>query len=179
MSCDLCHYSSYTCRGLSILCRWMVDSRDDYTSERLFQMEDKFSVYRCHTIMNCTKTCPKVSFTCHFLCNGWILNIYYDVLISKTFTMMSLLVKGLDRITFFLLYIGTKSRACHWRDQENVGQIQQQRSKTTGSGLTLVLCVQGNVAEKHKLTNWNAPNISRAHKMSSVMLLYCNLSILW
>ncbi|XP_048770414.1 succinate dehydrogenase [ubiquinone] iron-sulfur subunit, mitochondrial-like [Ostrea edulis] len=39
--------------------RWMVDSRDDYTSERLFQMEDKFSVYRCHTIMNCTKTCPK------------------------------------------------------------------------------------------------------------------------
>lgn len=110
---------------------------------------------------------------------GWILNIYYDVLISKTFTMMSLLVKGLDRITFFLLYIGTKSRACHWRDQENVGQIQQQRSKTTGSGLTLVLCVQGNVAEKHKLTNWNAPNTSRAHKMSSVMLLYCNLSILW
>ena len=43
-----------------ILCRWMVDSRDDFTSERLFQMEDKFSVYRCHTIMNCTKTCPKV-----------------------------------------------------------------------------------------------------------------------
>lgn len=39
--------------------RWMVDSRDDFTKERLFQMEDKFSVYRCHTIMNCTKTCPK------------------------------------------------------------------------------------------------------------------------
>lgn len=39
--------------------RWMVDSRDDYTNERLAMMEDKFSVYRCHTIMNCTKTCPK------------------------------------------------------------------------------------------------------------------------
>lgn len=100
---------------------------------------------------------------------GWILNIYYDVLFSKRFRSDN----------FFLLYIGTKSRACHWRDQENVGQIQQQRSKTTGSGLTLVLCVQGNVVEKHKITNWNAPNTSRAQKMSSVMLLYCNLSILW
>uniref|UniRef100_A0A194APN5 Succinate dehydrogenase [ubiquinone] iron-sulfur subunit, mitochondrial n=1 Tax=Pinctada fucata TaxID=50426 RepID=A0A194APN5_PINFU len=39
--------------------RWMVDSRDDFTQERLAQMEDRFSVYRCHTIMNCTKTCPK------------------------------------------------------------------------------------------------------------------------
>lgn len=39
--------------------RWMIDSRDDYTNERLALMEDGFSVYRCHTIMNCTKTCPK------------------------------------------------------------------------------------------------------------------------
>jgi len=39
--------------------RWMVDSRDEYTKERLDAMRDKFSVYRCHTIMNCTKTCPK------------------------------------------------------------------------------------------------------------------------
>lgn len=39
--------------------RWMIDSRDDFTIERLSMMEDKFSVYRCHTIMNCTKTCPK------------------------------------------------------------------------------------------------------------------------
>ncbi|XP_029650100.1 succinate dehydrogenase [ubiquinone] iron-sulfur subunit, mitochondrial [Octopus sinensis] len=39
--------------------RWMIDSRDDFTVERLSKMEDKFSVYRCHTIMNCTKTCPK------------------------------------------------------------------------------------------------------------------------
>jgi len=39
--------------------RWMIDSRDDYTAERLSKMEDGYSVYRCHTIMNCTKTCPK------------------------------------------------------------------------------------------------------------------------
>jgi succinate dehydrogenase/fumarate reductase-like Fe-S protein len=40
--------------------RWMIDSRDDFTNERLAMMEDGFTVYRCHTIMNCTKTCPKV-----------------------------------------------------------------------------------------------------------------------
>jgi len=39
--------------------RWMIDSRDDFTAERLAKMEDGYSVYRCHTIMNCTKTCPK------------------------------------------------------------------------------------------------------------------------
>ncbi|XP_044277124.1 succinate dehydrogenase [ubiquinone] iron-sulfur subunit, mitochondrial [Varanus komodoensis] len=39
--------------------RWMIDSRDDYTEERLAQLQDPFSLYRCHTIMNCTKTCPK------------------------------------------------------------------------------------------------------------------------
>jgi len=39
--------------------RWMIDSRDDATSERLDKLRDPFSVYRCHTIMNCTKTCPK------------------------------------------------------------------------------------------------------------------------
>uniref|UniRef100_A0A670YBJ6 Succinate dehydrogenase [ubiquinone] iron-sulfur subunit, mitochondrial n=1 Tax=Pseudonaja textilis TaxID=8673 RepID=A0A670YBJ6_PSETE len=39
--------------------RWMIDSRDDYTEERLAQLQDPFSLYRCHTIMNCTQTCPK------------------------------------------------------------------------------------------------------------------------
>jgi succinate dehydrogenase (ubiquinone) iron-sulfur subunit len=39
--------------------RWMIDSRDQYQTERLARMQDVFSVYRCHTIMNCTKTCPK------------------------------------------------------------------------------------------------------------------------
>ncbi|VDM32038.1 unnamed protein product [Hydatigera taeniaeformis] len=39
--------------------RWMIDSRDDYTFDRLEQMQNKWSTYRCHTIMNCTETCPK------------------------------------------------------------------------------------------------------------------------
>ncbi|KAI9506809.1 succinate dehydrogenase complex, subunit B [Coemansia spiralis] len=39
--------------------RWMADSRDQHLQERLSQMENAFSVYRCHTIMNCTRTCPK------------------------------------------------------------------------------------------------------------------------
>jgi succinate dehydrogenase/fumarate reductase-like Fe-S protein len=40
--------------------RWIIDSRDEATEERLGKLKDPFSVYRCHTIMNCTRTCPKV-----------------------------------------------------------------------------------------------------------------------
>lgn len=39
--------------------RWIVDSRDEATGERLDFLEDPFKLYRCHTIMNCTNTCPK------------------------------------------------------------------------------------------------------------------------
>jgi succinate dehydrogenase / fumarate reductase, iron-sulfur subunit len=39
--------------------RWIADSRDEYTGERLDALEDPFRLYRCHTIMNCTRTCPK------------------------------------------------------------------------------------------------------------------------
>jgi succinate dehydrogenase / fumarate reductase iron-sulfur subunit len=39
--------------------RWIADSRDEKTGERLDDLEDPFKLYRCHTIMNCTKTCPK------------------------------------------------------------------------------------------------------------------------
>jgi len=39
--------------------RWIADSRDEATNERLENLEDSFKLYRCHTIMNCTKTCPK------------------------------------------------------------------------------------------------------------------------
>ena len=39
--------------------RWIVDSRDEATGKRLDNLEDPFRLYRCHTIMNCTKTCPK------------------------------------------------------------------------------------------------------------------------
>jgi succinate dehydrogenase / fumarate reductase, iron-sulfur subunit len=39
--------------------RWLADSRDETTGERLDDLEDPFRLYRCHTIMNCTRTCPK------------------------------------------------------------------------------------------------------------------------
>lgn len=39
--------------------RWLADSRDDSDQQRLQQLDDAFKVYRCHTIMNCTDTCPK------------------------------------------------------------------------------------------------------------------------
>jgi succinate dehydrogenase / fumarate reductase iron-sulfur subunit len=39
--------------------RWIADSRDERTGDRLDALEDPFRLYRCHTIMNCTKTCPK------------------------------------------------------------------------------------------------------------------------
>jgi len=39
--------------------RWIADTRDEATGERLDNLEDPFRLYRCHTIMNCTQTCPK------------------------------------------------------------------------------------------------------------------------
>lgn len=39
--------------------RWIIDSRDESTAARLDKLKDPFSVYRCHTILNCTRTCPK------------------------------------------------------------------------------------------------------------------------
>jgi succinate dehydrogenase / fumarate reductase iron-sulfur subunit len=39
--------------------RWIVDSRDEATGERLDNVEDPFRLYRCHTIMNCANVCPK------------------------------------------------------------------------------------------------------------------------
>jgi len=39
--------------------RWIADSRDEATDERLERLNDSFSLYRCHTIMNCTNACPK------------------------------------------------------------------------------------------------------------------------
>jgi succinate dehydrogenase / fumarate reductase, iron-sulfur subunit len=39
--------------------RWIVDSRDEATGERLDALDDPFRLYRCHTIMNCTEACPK------------------------------------------------------------------------------------------------------------------------
>ncbi len=39
--------------------RWIVDSRDENAEARLDELEDPFSLYRCHTIMNCANACPK------------------------------------------------------------------------------------------------------------------------
>jgi len=39
--------------------RWLADSRDEAAGERLDGLEDPFRLYRCHTILNCTRTCPK------------------------------------------------------------------------------------------------------------------------
>jgi len=39
--------------------RWISDSRDEAKGERLDDVEDPFRLYRCHTIMNCAKACPK------------------------------------------------------------------------------------------------------------------------
>jgi succinate dehydrogenase/fumarate reductase-like Fe-S protein len=39
--------------------RWVIDSRDEFTSERLQQLDDAYKLYRCKTIMNCASVCPK------------------------------------------------------------------------------------------------------------------------
>jgi len=39
--------------------RWIIDSRDDEKKERLQKVADELKLYRCHTIMNCTNSCPK------------------------------------------------------------------------------------------------------------------------
>ena len=39
--------------------RWITDSRDEERKERLKKVADELKLYRCHTIMNCTNSCPK------------------------------------------------------------------------------------------------------------------------
>lgn len=39
--------------------RWLQDSRDEARAQRLARLDDAFKLYRCHTIFNCTQTCPK------------------------------------------------------------------------------------------------------------------------
>ncbi len=45
--------------GLLQAYRFIVDSRDQATSERLDNLEDPYRLFRCHTIMNCVDVCPK------------------------------------------------------------------------------------------------------------------------
>ena len=61
-SCPSYWWNSERYLGPAILLqayRWIADSRDDSTDERLNDLDDPFKLYRCHTIMNCTNTCPK------------------------------------------------------------------------------------------------------------------------
>jgi len=45
--------------GLLQAYRFIADSRDQETSERLDNLEDPYRLFRCHTIMNCVDVCPK------------------------------------------------------------------------------------------------------------------------
>lgn len=61
-SCPSYWWNSEKYLGPAILLqaqRWISDSRDEATAERLDELEDPFKLYRCHTIMNCTQSCPK------------------------------------------------------------------------------------------------------------------------
>ena len=61
-SCPSYRWNSDKYLGPAILLqayRWIVDSRDGAKDGRLRSLEDPFKLYRCHTIMNCSKTCPK------------------------------------------------------------------------------------------------------------------------
>jgi succinate dehydrogenase / fumarate reductase iron-sulfur subunit len=61
-SCPSYWWNSEKYLGPAILLqayRWLADSRDEATGERLDDLEDPFKLYRCHTIMNCAKACPK------------------------------------------------------------------------------------------------------------------------
>lgn len=39
--------------------RFLADSRDQGTDERLEALEDAYKLFRCHSIMNCVEVCPK------------------------------------------------------------------------------------------------------------------------
>jgi len=61
-SCPSYWWNADTYLGPAVLMqayRWIADSRDSKTKERLEDLDDAFKLYRCHTIMNCSKTCPK------------------------------------------------------------------------------------------------------------------------
>ncbi|KAI9739635.1 MAG: succinate dehydrogenase complex, subunit B [Cirrosporium novae-zelandiae] len=61
-SCPSYWWNSSTYLGPAVLMqsyRWIADSRDEHKAERKAQLDNSMSVYRCHTILNCTRTCPK------------------------------------------------------------------------------------------------------------------------
>lgn len=61
-SCPSYWWNSNNYLGPAILLqayRWVVDSRDISTLDRILTLNDTFKLYRCHSIMNCTQSCPK------------------------------------------------------------------------------------------------------------------------
>jgi len=52
-------YECILCACCSTSCPSYWWNRDEYTGERLDDLEDPFRLYRCHTIMNCANACPK------------------------------------------------------------------------------------------------------------------------
>ena len=61
-SCPSYWWNSEKYLGPAILLqasRWINDSRDTKKKERLEELDDAFKLYRCHSIMNCTRSCPK------------------------------------------------------------------------------------------------------------------------
>lgn len=61
-SCPSYWWNSEEYLGPAILLqsyRWLIDSRDEKSAERRAALDNSMSVYRCHTILNCSRTCPK------------------------------------------------------------------------------------------------------------------------
>ncbi|EHK17152.1 uncharacterized protein TRIVIDRAFT_88418 [Trichoderma virens Gv29-8] len=61
-SCPSYWWNSEEYLGPAILLqsyRWLIDSRDERTEARKSKLENSMSLYRCHTILNCTRACPK------------------------------------------------------------------------------------------------------------------------
>ncbi|KAI2462826.1 succinate dehydrogenase ubiquinone iron-sulfur protein-like protein [Annulohypoxylon bovei var. microspora] len=61
-SCPSYWWNSEEYLGPAILLqsyRWLADSRDEHKAERKAALDNSMSLYRCHTILNCTRTCPK------------------------------------------------------------------------------------------------------------------------
>ena len=46
-------------QALLTAARFVLDSRDQATDERLSVLDGPYKVFRCHTIMNCVEACPK------------------------------------------------------------------------------------------------------------------------
>jgi succinate dehydrogenase (ubiquinone) iron-sulfur subunit len=61
-SCPSYWWNSEQYLGPAILLqsqRWLADSRDERKAERKMALDNSMSLYRCHTILNCTRACPK------------------------------------------------------------------------------------------------------------------------